>query len=269
MLVLDKIRRSAASVTLQWDPRDRVHDQGEARSSYPLDCWSSTETERIVCHETTRGAPLRARLMGCAADRCSGDRPCEINIISIDPTPPMDAWVSEPTSSPPAASSAPAPPCPNDRGVTNFTSEDGRATAGVWACDTYLEHIPRYPADELCVVIEGSVIVTDESRYSPRLRAGMPSHSHGTSCTSAPIGPFQQTSSWRTTPKHHRPVPASGIPPASARTRIAKVAAPAVQGRTARHPGTLESGVRVQTRSHRPVELHEVVRGDGRTGGHW
>lgn len=49
---------------------------------------------------------------------------------------------------------------PNDRGYTGFESEDGKVASGVWACDVYKEHILAYPADELFVVIEGTVVVT-------------------------------------------------------------------------------------------------------------
>ena len=51
---------------------------------------------------------------------------------------------------------------PNDRGFTQFVSEDRRIECGVWACDVYKERIPSYPVDELFVVIEGTVVVTVE-----------------------------------------------------------------------------------------------------------
>jgi uncharacterized cupin superfamily protein len=33
----------------------------------------------------------------------------------------------------------------------------GGMTAGVWSADAFTEHIPSYPVDEVCVLIEGSV----------------------------------------------------------------------------------------------------------------
>ncbi|MDX6594151.1 MAG: hypothetical protein QOJ13_3347 [Gaiellales bacterium] len=30
-------------------------------------------------------------------------------------------------------------------------------TAGVWSADAFVEHLPSYPVDEVCVLIEGSV----------------------------------------------------------------------------------------------------------------
>ena len=111
------------------------------------------------------------------------------NVISIDPAPPADAWL--PTN-------VVAPGClisgfPNDRGVTSFTSEDGRATAGVWACDTYRERVPHYPADELCVVIEGSVTVTEDGHSPSTYRSGDAFViRRGTSCTWEASGPFRK-----------------------------------------------------------------------------
>jgi uncharacterized cupin superfamily protein len=112
-----------------------------------------------------------------------------VNVISIDPAPPMDAWM--PTN-------VVAPGClisgtPNDRGVTAFTSQDGRATAGVWARDSYQERVPRYPADELCVVIEGSVTVTEEGHDPCTYQTGDAFViRRGTSCTWEAAGPFRK-----------------------------------------------------------------------------
>lgn len=50
---------------------------------------------------------------------------------------------------------------PNTRGVGFFTSDDGKASAGIWTCDTYREHIPSFPYDELFLVVEGSVTLTE------------------------------------------------------------------------------------------------------------
>ena len=72
-------------------------------------------------------------------------------------TPPLDAF--EPTDTV-------APGClisgtPNERGVRQFTSDDGNAGAGIWACDTYREHIPDFPTDELFFVLEGTVTISE------------------------------------------------------------------------------------------------------------
>ena len=111
------------------------------------------------------------------------------NVISINASPPPDAWL--PTN-------VVAPGClisgtPNDRGMTQFTSEDGRATAGVWACDTYHERVPEYPANELCVVIEGSVTVTEEGCEPCTFRAGDAFVIRsGTTCDWSATGPFRK-----------------------------------------------------------------------------
>ena len=82
------------------------------------------------------------------------------NIVTLDPRPQAEAF---------APTYAVAPGClisgtPNERGVTQFTSEDATVNAGVWTCGTYRERIPSYPCDELFVVIEGSVTLTEEGR---------------------------------------------------------------------------------------------------------
>ena len=79
------------------------------------------------------------------------------NVIALDSAPPESAYRPTNLVDPGDLISG----TPNDRGVTQFTSDDGTLTAGTWACDTYHETVPRYPSDELCVVLEGSVTVTE------------------------------------------------------------------------------------------------------------
>ena len=85
------------------------------------------------------------------------------NVVGINPTPPDADFSPTNTVEPGCLISG----TPNDRGVTQFASDDGSLTAGVWTCDTYHERVPSYPADELCVVIDGSVTVT-EAGHEPR-----------------------------------------------------------------------------------------------------
>ncbi len=115
--------------------------------------------------------------------------PVRANLVTVDPRPPDDAYV--PTN-------VVAPGClisgtPNDRGVTQFTSADGKVTAGVWTCDTYKEQVPDYPADELCVVIEGSVTVTTAG-HEPRTYSAGEAFviRRGTACTWDATGPFRK-----------------------------------------------------------------------------
>ena len=82
------------------------------------------------------------------------------NIVTLDPRPQDEAFAPTYTVAPGCLISG----TPNERGVTQFTSEDGTVNAGVWTCDTYRERIPSYPCDELFVVIEGSVTLTEEGR---------------------------------------------------------------------------------------------------------
>jgi uncharacterized cupin superfamily protein len=111
------------------------------------------------------------------------------NVTTIDPRPPEDSFV--PTN-------VVAPGClisgtPNDRGVTQFTSDDGSVTAGVWTCDTYREVVPRYPADELCVVLEGSVTVIEDGHEPCTYGVGDAFViRRGTACTWDATGPFRK-----------------------------------------------------------------------------
>lgn len=42
-----------------------------------------------------------------------------------------------------------------------FTNQAGNVSAGVWKCTPYREEIESYPCDELMVILEGSVTLTD------------------------------------------------------------------------------------------------------------
>lgn len=80
---------------------------------------------------------------------------------------------------------------PNDRGLTQFVSEDRKIECGVWACDVYKERIPWYPADELFVVIEGSVVVTIDGGNPETFSAGDAFViTRGTACTFEVEAPF-------------------------------------------------------------------------------
>ncbi len=111
------------------------------------------------------------------------------NVVSLDPAPAQAAYVPTHVVAPGCLISG----TPNDRGVTQFTSADGSVTAGVWACDTYHETVPRYPADELCVVIEGSVTVTEVDREPHTYRPGDAFViRRGTVCSWDAQGPFRK-----------------------------------------------------------------------------
>lgn len=117
------------------------------------------------------------------------------NVITIDQAPPADAFVPTNTVAPGCLISG----TPNERGVRQFTSDDGKASAGVWACDTYHEHIPEFPTDELFFVLEGTVTITEAGSepqtYGP---GGTPSSSAvGPSVVSTPRGPSAR-STWGT-----------------------------------------------------------------------
>jgi hypothetical protein len=80
---------------------------------------------------------------------------------------------------------------PNERGFTQFVSDDGKVDAGVWACDTYEERIPSYPGDELMVVIEGYVTLTVDGGEPETYAPGDAFVIHrGTACLFKVDGPF-------------------------------------------------------------------------------
>lgn len=111
------------------------------------------------------------------------------NVITIDQAPPADAFVPTNTVAPGCLISG----TPNERGVRQFTSDDGKATAGVWACDTYHEHIPDFPTDELFFVLEGTVTITEAGSESQTYGPGDAFVlRRGTVCDFDATGPFRK-----------------------------------------------------------------------------
>ena len=115
------------------------------------------------------------------------------NVISIDQAPPAYAFVPTNTVAPGCLISG----TPNERGVRQFDSDDGKAGAGVWACDTYHEHIPGFPADELFVVLEGSVTITEVGSEPQTFGLGDAFViRRGTVCDFEATGPFRKIYMW-------------------------------------------------------------------------
>jgi len=61
---------------------------------------------------------------------------------------------------------------PTETGHLFFTNATGNLTAGVWEATAYKEEIDGYPVDELMIVLEGSVTVTDAEGISETFSAG-------------------------------------------------------------------------------------------------
>ncbi len=61
---------------------------------------------------------------------------------------------------------------PAETGHVFFTNAAGNLTAGVWQATAYKEKIDGYPVDELMVVLEGSVTITDAEGVSETFSAG-------------------------------------------------------------------------------------------------
>jgi uncharacterized cupin superfamily protein len=82
---------------------------------------------------------------------------------------------------------------PNTRGADLFTRDDLKASAGIWTCDTYDEYIPSFPYDELILVIEGSVTLTEEGHEARTFGPGdVFAIRRGTACGFAVTGPFRK-----------------------------------------------------------------------------
>ena len=61
---------------------------------------------------------------------------------------------------------------PKETGHHFFTNAAGNLTAGVWEATAYKEEIDGYPVDELMIVLEGSVTVTDAEGVGETFSAG-------------------------------------------------------------------------------------------------
>lgn len=61
---------------------------------------------------------------------------------------------------------------PRETGHVFFTNEAGNATSGVWEATPYREAIDGYPVDELMVIIEGAVTITDADGVGETFSAG-------------------------------------------------------------------------------------------------
>ena len=57
-------------------------------------------------------------------------------------------------------------------------------SAGVWSAEPHVEHIPSYPVDEICVLLEGTLILRIPDGEPQTFRAGEAfSIARGTECT--------------------------------------------------------------------------------------
>lgn len=53
-----------------------------------------------------------------------------------------------------------------------FTNEDGNVNAGVWECSACTEQMHDYPYDQCCLVLEGTLTITDDSGHAETFRPG-------------------------------------------------------------------------------------------------
>ena len=111
------------------------------------------------------------------------------NVVRLDPEIPIDDM--EPLESIPPEGVISG--TPNTRDREWFASDDGRVSAGVWTCDTFREHISSFPYDELFLVVEGAVTITETGSVPQTFRAGdVFIVRGGTECDFAVSGPFRK-----------------------------------------------------------------------------
>jgi uncharacterized cupin superfamily protein len=61
---------------------------------------------------------------------------------------------------------------PTEIGHTYFTDSTGHLTAGVWECTPCTSQIDAYPVDEFCVILSGTVVVTDGDGRAETFKPG-------------------------------------------------------------------------------------------------
>lgn len=61
---------------------------------------------------------------------------------------------------------------PTETGHNYFTDSTGQLTAGVWECTPCTSQIDSYPVDEFCIVLKGTVVVTDAEGHAETFKPG-------------------------------------------------------------------------------------------------
>lgn len=62
---------------------------------------------------------------------------------------------------------------PTEIAHTYFTDQTGQLEVGVWECTAYTSQFDEgYPVDEFCIILSGTVVITDESGHSETFKAG-------------------------------------------------------------------------------------------------
>ncbi len=61
---------------------------------------------------------------------------------------------------------------PTETGHNYFTDATGRLTSGVWECTPCTAQIDAYPVDEFCLILSGTVIVTDDAGHAETFKPG-------------------------------------------------------------------------------------------------
>lgn len=61
---------------------------------------------------------------------------------------------------------------PTETGYNYFTDGTEQLTAGVWECTPCTSQIDSYPVDEFCIILKGTVVVTDADGRAETFKPG-------------------------------------------------------------------------------------------------
>jgi uncharacterized cupin superfamily protein len=111
------------------------------------------------------------------------------SVIRLDPGFARERMAAEPNSNSDGLLSG----RPNMRNHGWWVSVDGRASVGIWTCDTYNERLASFPYDELIGVVEGSFTIKERGQPAQTFEAGDAFLVRGgTPCEISVRGPFRK-----------------------------------------------------------------------------
>jgi uncharacterized cupin superfamily protein len=61
---------------------------------------------------------------------------------------------------------------PTETGYNFFTDATGRLTSGVWEVTPCTTQADAYPVDEFCIILSGTVVITDSAGRAETFKAG-------------------------------------------------------------------------------------------------
>jgi uncharacterized cupin superfamily protein len=61
---------------------------------------------------------------------------------------------------------------PTETGYNYFTDGTGQLTSGVWECTSCTTQTDSYPVDEFCIILSGTVVITDGNGHAETFKPG-------------------------------------------------------------------------------------------------